>query len=255
MALADVLGKFLRAYPAVKDIFYATTPPAVLVSSLAAGGFNLGNLFVATQPHVFIGPDSVLDQLQGKGYVKQHTPFASSRGNVMLIRAGNPKKIHSVGDLARADVRVFLSNPKTETASYAVYAQTLRQTASAVQVQLDLLNDPAPSRVVYGERIHHREAPQALAEDRADVAIVYFHLALRYTRIFPKLFDMAFLDGQEGGVPRWSESNVRTTYHVGVIGDGGLWGRQFAAFLCSAEGDAIYSHHGLMTSQTDQSSR
>ena len=32
--------------------------------------------------------------------------------------------------------------------------------------------------IVFGERIHHREAPQALADGKADVAMVYYHLAL-----------------------------------------------------------------------------
>jgi hypothetical protein len=39
---------------------------------------------------------------------------------------------------------------------------------------------------VWGQRIHHREAPEALADGQADAAIVYFHLALRYTGIFVK---------------------------------------------------------------------
>ena len=32
---------------------------------------------------------------------------------------------------------------------------------------------------------HHREAPQALADGEADVAMVCYHLALRFVRVYP----------------------------------------------------------------------
>ena len=58
-----------------------------------------------------------------------------------------------------------------------------------------LSDELSGTKVEYGERIHHREAPQAIMDGRADVAIVYYHLALGYTRIFPSLFEMVPLGG------------------------------------------------------------
>lgn len=245
MALAAALQRFYAQHPQVGDIFYATTPPGVLVSALAAGGFSLGNLFLPARPHLFISPAPILEQLVAKGLVATHEPFMRSLGNVLLVRAGNPKAITSARDLARPDVRLFLSNPRTESASYQVYAETLARQARAFGVESDLLQTDEPGRVIYGERIHHREAPQALHDGRADVAVLYFHLALRYTRIFPGRFEIIALDGSADSRPVMREENVVTVYHLGLVGKGGAWGVRLKDFLQSTEVTDVYRHHGL----------
>ena len=192
MALAEALAQFRSRHPAVGDIFYATTPPRVIVEALKSGALLLGNLRLSVTPHVFISPAPVLESLRQGGYLREHQAFVKSRGNVLLVREGNPKRITGAADLAREDVRIFLSNPMTETLSYEAYATTLRRIAARDGLEFGFL-DAAPGvspRVMYGDCIHHREAPQSLADDRADVAVVFYHLALRYTRIFPDWFEM-----------------------------------------------------------------
>lgn len=249
MALAETLACFRDRHPAVGDVFYATTPPGVLVSALEAGGVSVGNLFLSARPHVFISPPAVLDMLAARGLLAGTEPFMRSRGNVLLVRAANPREIRSARDLARADVRVFLSNPVAESASYQVYAETLMRHGARLGVAFDFLlsagGTPAHARVEYGQRVHHREAPQAVHDGRADVAVLYYHLALRYTRVFPGCFEIVALDGGHGPEPLPSEQNVITDYHAGMIGDGGEWGRALLAFLASAEVTEIYRYHGL----------
>jgi hypothetical protein len=129
MALAEALALFRSRHPKVNDIFYATTPPRVIVQMLKSGSLLLGNLELSVAPHVFISPASVLERLREDGYVREHTPFVTSRGSVMLVRKGNPKHIAGILDLMREDVRIFLSNPAAETFSYEAYATTLRHIA------------------------------------------------------------------------------------------------------------------------------
>lgn len=155
----------------------------------------LGNLRLSVTPHVFICPAPVLERLCQDGYLREHKAFMKSRGSVLLVRKGNPKHVTGVADLVRDEVRIFLSNPLTETVSYEIYATTLRRIAARNGLNFRFL-DAAPGsspRVVYGDCIHHREAPQSLADERADVAVVFYHLALRYTRIFPDLYEMVAL--------------------------------------------------------------
>jgi hypothetical protein len=247
MALGEALARFCALHPDVRDIFYATTPPGLLVRMLESGGLSLGNLFIGVRPHVFVSPAPILEQLVARGHMVRHVPFARSRGNVLLVRGGNPRGIRGVRDLARPEVRVFLSNPKTETASYQVYTESLARFAERFAVDLgSVLQSDAATRVVYGECIHHREAPQALADDRADVAVLYHHLALRYTRIFPGHFEIIALDGSGDAEPAPSPDNVTTMYHAGLVGDGGAWGERLIDFLRSGPVAAIYERHGLM---------
>lgn len=239
MALAESLRRLLVRHPRMGDIFYLTTPPAVLLDLLAAGRLDLGNLRLRAAPHLFISPPGVLDRVVAAGRAAAHTPFMRSRGNVLLVRKGNPKGIRAAADLARADVRLFLSNPKTETASYAVYAQTVRALARAAGIGADFVGGPS---VVHGERIHHREAPQALADGRADAACLYYHLALHYARIFPDRFEIVPLDGAPKAP---APENVVSQFHLALVDDGGEWGAAARDFMLGEEVAEIYARHGL----------
>ncbi len=241
MALAEALQIFLIRHPEVVDVFYATTPPRVVVEALAAGGFALGNLTVMVAPHVFIGPPGVLDGLVARGAMRAHAPLARSRGNVLLVGKGNPRGIRGIADLARADVRLFLSNPLTETVSYATYVNTLRGISARIGLALDCLDGKPHPRVVYGDSIHHREAPQAVADGRADAAVVFYHLALRYARMFPATFEFLPLTPEGENDPAQEKSRV----HVGVVGDGGAWGARLVEFLLGECVADIYRRHGL----------
>lgn len=240
MALRECLAKFARRRPEVGEPFYVTTPPSVLLAMLGSGRLRLGNLVIAARPHVFISPPGILGRAVAAGAMTTHVPFMRSRGNVLLVAKGNPKGLRALADLDRSGARLFLSHPEREAASHQVYRETLAGLARRAGIALMLLGDA--TRLVYGERIHHREAPEAVAAGRADAALVYYHLALRYTRIFPGLFDLVALDNAPEDP---SPENVVTRLHAGLVGDGGAHGDALLAFLMSEDAAAIYGRHGL----------
>ncbi len=244
MALEAVVRAFVEQYPDVGDVFYTTTPPAPLVDALLGDGLAIGNLRITRKPEVFIGPGPILDGLVAADVMAEHTPFAESRGNVILVRKGNPKGITSLTDLLSDTVTLACSNPATEKASFVVYRDTLAGLAGAgtADALVNKLSIEGP-RTVHSRTIHHREVPQLLANGAADAAVVYYHLALRYTRIFPDVFDVVSL----GGVPDGERSaeNQTTRYHVGLVGNGGQWGGRFVSFLKSDTAQRLYEEHGL----------
>lgn len=242
MALAQALGVFLADHPAVADIFYATMPPRVVADALETGRIALGNLTITASPQVFISPPGVLDKLVAQGRMREHVPLAGSRGNVLLVRNENNNKINGIDDLARHEVRVFLSNPLTETVSYSNYVNTLGTISARLGISLDFLDGKPHPRVLYGECIHHREAPQAVHDGRVDAAVVFYHLALRYTRIFPEMFRIVPLTPEGEHDPGQEKSRV----HIGLIGDGGEWGARLMDFMRGPRVAAIYRHHGLV---------
>jgi hypothetical protein len=97
---------------------------------------------------------------------------------------------------------------------------------------------------VFGQRIHHREAPQAVVAGQADVAIVYYHSTLRHTRIFPDKFDTIPLGGTST-VPEPPPENLISKIYTGLINDGGSWGEQFFTFMKNETVARIYAKHGL----------
>lgn len=247
MALQETVALFLRQHPHVTDVFYATTPPNVLITYLENGGLQLGNLQLSRLPHVFISPTNVMNKLINEGFINSHRAFMQSRGNVLLVRKNNPKKINGIADVLRDDVRLFISNPQTEKASYQVYRDTMSGLAQEQGLDGNALEQKLSTEsscVVFGDRIHHREAPQALYDDQADAAMLYYHLALRYTRIFPDDFEFIPLGGNKQQ-PHFSTANIKTSYHAGLLTDAGDWGAAFLDFLFSEQVTDIYEAHGL----------
>ena len=244
MALGEALAEFLAQNRAVDDIFYSTTPPGVALQWLSAGHIDIGNLRLSIKPHVMIGPPPVLDQVVTAGHMAGYGPFMRSRGVALLVMKGNPKGIFGAADLLRDGVKLFLSNPLTEKVSYAIYRSALRRLAAAEGRSLAFLDhEPGlfdPAKLFYGAAIHHREAPQALADGRADVAVVFHHLALRYRRIFPELFDFV----QPAAWVQDRETDIGRT-DCGLVGDGGAWGRALLDFLATEAVTQIYRSHGL----------
>jgi len=246
MALEVALAAFVEKHPEVGEVFYTTTPPRVMIEMARSGAVRIGNLQLVIQPDIFIGPPPVLQRLVDENLMQSHTPFARSVGTVFLVKKNNPKKIVHVSDLLRDEVRLFLSNPDNESVSYRVYRDCLNDLAERSQIALPFLShahdQPDPQKLIYGERIHHREAPQAVADGRADIAIVYYHLALRYQRIFPELFDWVWPDGafNHGGCEH-------SHYHCGMGIQVNEWGKALYRHLMGAEVAAVYRRHGLET--------
>jgi len=245
MALADVVETFQQQNNI--SIFYATTPPGVLLNLIKQGYIQMGNLQLSRQPHVFISPDFIMQKLVDSGAFESFKPFMRSRGNVLLIKKSNSKNIQDCRDLLRDDVRLFLSNPHTEKASYQNYRASIL--AMAKQLGLDeqqfiiRLEEDHPL-MTYGEQIHHREAPQAIYTNKADVAIVYSHLALRYTRIFPDDFSFVPFTGMNND-PEKEVGNLQTCYFINAMNDAGEYGHQFVEYCMSDEVTDIYQYHGL----------
>ncbi len=247
MALEASVRAFLAANPEVGDVFYTTTPPMPLVDALKGDGLVLGNLRISRKPDVFIGPGNILDGLVDAGFMTRHVPFAESRGNVILVRKGNPKGITSVTDLLSDDVIVACSNPVTEKASYVVYEEAARNLAKEAGTDVDAIVaklSTAGPNTVHSQIIHHREVPELIAAGHADAAVIYYHLALRYTRIFPELFELVDI----GGVlsEQSSIKDPTTRYHIGLVADGGKWGEDFVSFMQGNTVQQLYEENGLV---------
>jgi len=243
MALEACCQAFLGHHPEIIDIFYATTPPNVILQSVFNGGLLMGNLQLNVMPHVFISPGAIVDKLVTNKFMDKHQAFARSRGNVLLVKKDNPKNITGVADLLRNDIRLTMSNPITEKASYGVYKETLLAVAKEQGLNvaaLGALINVDSTKIVFGESIHHREVPQTLFSSRADVAVVYYHLALRYTRIFPNDFEFVEINTAE---------NVCSDYHIGLINKGGEWGQMFLDFMFGEEALNLYAEQGLTHAQ------
>ncbi len=240
MALEETLESF-RSSRQLSSVFYCTTPPKVYLDWMRFGAIEIGNLRLSATPNIVISPDDIMEKLLEEKRVCRTEVFAESRGNSFLVRKHNPKGIREVRDLLRDDVRIFLSNPVTESASHMVYRETLERSAVRDGLVASAIADllESSNKVLLGNLIHHREAPQAVADGDADVAVVYDHLALRYIRIFPKIFDrIPFSEG---------EHNTTTRYAIGLVDKTCELASEAFQYFLSDTTESIYRHHGLQS--------
>jgi hypothetical protein len=105
--LPQLVAAFEQQHPELQGrIFYETLPPGILRRQIAAGNtLTLGNLTLQVRPDVYEAGLRVLRQMQQQGQVKNVVPYATNNLEIM-IAAGNPKRIHSLADLGRADVKL-----------------------------------------------------------------------------------------------------------------------------------------------------
>lgn len=242
MALKDCLEYFQKQNKKLSGIFYATTPPGPILKMISAGGLQLGNLTLKVSAHIFISPPDILENLTSGGFIQEYHPFVRNQGNILLVKKGNPKNIQTVSDLLQDGIRIFLSNPETEKSSYQNYYNTLKNLSGITGFPDDLIDS---GRIIFGKSIHHREAPQSVAVGNSDVAVVFYHLGLRYVRIFPDIFDIIPLGGSIKK-PDPLPGNTTAKTCIGLVQDGGIWGRKFLSFMKSELAAEIYRSHGLL---------
>ena len=195
----------------IDRIFYATTPPGRLIDAMQAGQLVLGNFWIDVRPDklwpdVFMTGAGQQRRLRAANYIERWSVYARNRGVVLLVQAGNPKNIRGILDLLREDVRVAVSSPKREPASFESYANTFRAQGGPRFPDLLLKKTSTISPVA----VHHRENPQFIYDGAADVAPMYYHFG-DYLKIrLPQYFDYVALP---------PEGNFRDELAISIIRD------------------------------------
>ena len=194
---------------------YSTSPPVSIPQLNNGGRLAIGNMEIRGMPMVVMGPKPVMNGVINGGYNDgEPEKILSNFGNVLLVRVGNPKNIRSIWDLGRENVRVVTSNPETESGSFNNYSSSVfhiafreieadtgnielaqRRANNLFNQVFNPRNNQQRKKWVVGDRIHHRDVPQALADGEADVGLMFYHLAKTAIEAHPDLFEIVPLGG------------------------------------------------------------
>ena len=209
MALRDIWPKFLAKFESapLHNAFYTTSPP-VVIPQVANGVVQFGNLYATCRPSVAVASKRVIDKLIAAGITEGPVyPIYQDRGEVILVKHGNPKHIKSVWDLGRAGVRLVTPNLKLEPGAFDAYAEAIYNIArldpqppkgwTAEKLINVLFNGANHDRNKWleGARIHHRDEPWSVAYGKADAAVFLYHLGVYTKQTFPDTFDLIALGG------------------------------------------------------------
>jgi hypothetical protein len=231
-ALHDVwpifLSKFEERPP--HNCIYTTSPP-IIVEQIQNRMVAFGNLRITSMPSVAVASRFVIAKLVRAGYDEGYVyPLYRDRGAVMLVKKGNPKRIRSVWDLGRRDVKLVTPNPRLEPGAFGNYLSTLYGIASHDKhppeqlspdrlIELTFNNTSGdPCKWLAGARIHHRDLPWSVAYGRADVAIILYHLGLFTAQTFPDIFDVVPLSGTLADPRPLEGTCINTRFMVRIKG-------------------------------------
>lgn len=246
MALQAAIASFVQRHPDIGDVFYVTLPPHILNGIFTHGHIHLGNLKLPIEADVFIGPENILQSHYHHQRLSIPNAFARSLGQAWLMRKDQPQDISDLTRFCNGEIRFFISNPVSEKASFSVYHDTLMLLANEQQLDSHRLSQALTQGedwVVHGTHVHHREAPQAIAAGKADMTLLYYHLALRYTRIFPQIFTMQPLHGS--GHRGQSDYQPITEYAIARTHSDNHWANAFVEFMKQDHAMQCYREHGL----------
>ncbi len=259
MALKEMWQLYLGSYVDHLDIrnwFYTTSPP-ISPAQVLSGVVQFGNLNARCVPQVAVGPAAVMNQLSAAGVNDgAPVPIIRNKGNVILVKKGNPKHIRTVWDLGRRDVTLVTPHPTLEPGSFGNFSGSIYGIAA---------NDPSPPpgvtaedlfdiifngqtpynrhyqwtdggrqgcghghddrgrdgrpQWVTGKRIMHREQPWAIYSGNADAGVIFYHLALYFVRTFPDQFEIVPLGGTVDDPQPLPGNRVGVMQAVRIAGD------------------------------------
>jgi accessory colonization factor AcfC len=140
-----------------------------------------------------MGYPEPLRQLRRLGVVEPEARFFSkNRGVALLVRSGNPLGIRGLSDALKAGTRVALPDSgDVRTKCLAAADELLGKPAADALVAAEVASFPGRLGIM------HRDLPEMVARDYADVAFSWHHLVSYWARIFPSHFDAIAIPGAE----------------------------------------------------------
>ncbi len=218
---------------------YSTSPPVSLHQLENGGRLSIGNMEIRGIPMVVMGPKPIMNGVVNGGYNDgEPVKILSNFGNVLLVRSGNPQNIQNIWDLGRENVRVVTSNPETEAGSFGNYSSSVfhiafreveadtgdiaianRRASNLFNQIFNPKNNARRQKWVVGDRIHHRDVPQALANGEADVGLMFYHLAQTAIESHPGLFEIVPLGGTVDNPDPLPGNRVATMQAIRIKGN------------------------------------
>ena len=204
--IVGALPSWAKSQPQYADldldnIVVVTLPQPVVVQMIRTGGIALGNLTLDVSRKfgfypdiVMAGPDP-LREVRKLGVIEPRARFFSrNRGPALLVRKGNPLGIHGLTDIVRTGARIALPNAVEEAARARYRAAIdglIGKSAADAVFAAEVPHFPGRLGIV------HRDLPEMVARDYADVAFTQYHLISYWTRIFPKHFELVSVSGAD----------------------------------------------------------
>jgi ABC-type molybdate transport system substrate-binding protein len=236
MVLPGLIEGFEKQHPELRGrIFYETLPPGILRRQMAHSGIlTLGNLTLRARADVYEAGARVLDEMEQQAQVEKPVHYASNQLEIM-VRAGNPRGIHSLQDLGKDGIRLSMPNPAWEGVSRQIES-SLRKAGGDGLVR-QVMEAKVKAGTTFLTHIHHRQTPMRILNGKSDAGVTWSS-ELRFQEK---------IRNPIGGVAIPPNQNTTAIYAAGVLRNAphAAAARAWVSYLNSAEAQTIYRTFGF----------
>lgn len=234
--LPQLITAFEQNHPELNGhIFYETLPPGILRKQIAADGvITLGNLTIQVKPDVYEAGARVLQGMEKDGEVNGVVDYATNDLEIM-VPAGNPRAIHSLNDLARADLRLSMPNPQWEGVANQI-ADSLRKAGGDPLYQVVYQNKVKDGKTVLTE-IHHRQTPMRIMSGQVDAGVTWAS-EVRFQQSIHNPIEGVAIPANLNTTATYAGCVLKNAPHPEIAAE-------WLAFLKSEQAQAIYHQFGF----------
>jgi molybdate transport system substrate-binding protein len=234
MVLDDLLREFRKAHPQYQRIFVETLPPGILAKQIVQGGaLVVGNLRISLKPDVYAAGKSRMDMTPE--WFGRTSSYAQNRLAIM-VRKGNPKKVLSLRDLGRPEVRVSMPNPAWEGIGKRI--EESYEKAGGAALKTAVMTTKVKAGSTFLTQIHHRQSPMRVLYDQSDAAPVWYTEAF-YQKMLGHPVENIEIPAKENIMANYVAGTMKAAPHAQAAED-------FVAFLNSPAGQAVYQKYGFL---------
>ena len=113
MVVPELLAAFRKQYPQYQHLFAETIPPGIEARQMTTGSLVVGNMRITLKPDIITAGQATIIARAVNNKLSDTLSYVRNKLAIMVAK-GNPKKITSLSDLGRTNVRISMPNPAWE---------------------------------------------------------------------------------------------------------------------------------------------
>jgi ABC-type molybdate transport system substrate-binding protein len=175
MVIEELINDFQSKNPAIETVYVETIPPGQILNGQLLQQGRIDGQDTAMNPDLYASVNlGHLKKLAAADLMRDYMVYIHNKLELMVAE-GNPKNIKGVEDLGRDDLVQSHPNPLTEGIFRFYGSEMLKEAGLYDEVTGGAECKgcwAVDGRTWFTER-HHRETPQRIEDDEADVGIVW----------------------------------------------------------------------------------
>lgn len=168
MVLDDLLPAFKKKFPQYQRILVETLPPGLLFQQIKAGSLTIGNMHISVKPDIYTAGKDKIEE--SKNMFSRTEPYSATR-LALMVKKGNPKKISTVDDLKKEEMRISMPDKKIEGVGKNIEEFFMK--VGGQELHDKIMVDKVKDSTTFLTQIHHRQSPMRILYNQSDVAPVW----------------------------------------------------------------------------------